>query len=281
MKIKSVKNYMAIIRNLRNVLEAQVSQDHIKKIAMAISNPYAVKKSKQMPFRFLSAYRELQELSNPNTSTILNALEDAVLVCAENIKGYDYDTTVCIACDVSGSMHEPISPRSKVKYYDIGLILGMLLQHKCKTVITGIFGDIWKVKQLPQNNILQNVKELFGMEVGYSTNGWKVLEYLIARSIYVDKIMMFTDCQLWDSTGYFSANDRSAMQRLWSEYKKMNHDAKMYLFDLAGYGDTPLKVNKNDVFLIAGWSNEIFNVLYAIEQGDTAIDIVNSIELKD
>jgi len=40
---------------------------------------------------------------------------------------------------------------------------------------------------------------------------------------------------------------------------------KIYLFDLAGYGNTPLNVLRDDVFLISGWSDKIFNVLSAVE----------------
>lgn len=274
MKIKSVKNYMAIIRNLRNILEAHASLDHITKVAMAISDSHAVKHSRQLPFRFLSAYREIQENSNPHTSMILNALEDAVLASAANIKGYDYDTTVLIACDVSGSMFDPVSPKSKVRLYDIGLMLGMLLQCKCKSVITGVFGTLWCGCQLPQRSILQNTMQLYDLEgqVGYATNGWKVLDYLTEEKIAVDKIMMFSDCQLWDTRG---TNDKRAMVSFWSEYKRFNPAAKLYLFDLAGYGNTPLKVNNNDVFLISGWSDAIFDVLAAIEDRKSAIDLIN------
>ncbi len=51
------------------------------------------------------------------------------------MKGFDLDTKVVIACDVSGSMQQPVSAKSKILMYDIGLLLGMLLQSKCDNVI--------------------------------------------------------------------------------------------------------------------------------------------------
>ena len=36
-------------------------------------------------------------------------------------------------------------------------------------------------------------------EVGYATNGHKVIDWLIKEGIVMDKVMLFTDCQLWDS----------------------------------------------------------------------------------
>ena len=270
--------YMALLRNLRNILNANVSAKHIKAVAKVLSDKEQVKKSKQLPFRFLSAYRELEENESSDVRTILDALEKVVLTSAENIKGYDEKTTVCIACDVSGSMEHNINPRSKVMYYDIGLMLGMLLQNRCKKAITGIFGDIWKVKNLPKDSILRNTMDLHRIEgeVGYSTNGYKVLEYLISKKLKVDKIMMFTDCQMWDSDGYYS---RSGMIENWNEYKKINPNAKLYLFDMTGYGNTPLKVNEKDVFLIAGWSDKIFDVFEALENGEKALDEIRKLTL--
>ena len=79
----------------------------------------------------------------------MTALERAVQVSARNITGFDESTRVLIACDVSGSMQCPVSAKSKVLYYDIGLLLGMLLKSRCKQVMTGIFGDRWKIINLP------------------------------------------------------------------------------------------------------------------------------------
>jgi len=275
--------YMALLRNLRNILNINVSKKHIINIAKTLSDKENVKKSKQLPFRFLSAYKELQKNDNPLTNMILDALEEAILVSTENIKGYDYDTSVLIACDVSSSMNQSISAKSKIENYDIGLTLGMLLQNKCKSVITGVFGDEWKNVQLPKKSILQNIQELgkLNSEVGWSTNGWKVLEYLIEKKIKVDKIMIFTDCQMWNSDiSTNESNDCSELSmfhKLWKDYKKINIEAKMYLFDLSGCGTTPLFVDERDVYLIAGWSDKIFDVLEGIDNGESALNEINKI----
>ncbi len=139
-----------------------------------------------------------------------------------------------------------------------------------------MFGDIWKVVQLPRTSILHNADELHRREgeVGYSTNGWKVIRYLRENNIKVDKVMIFTDCQLWNST-----YDDAHINDEWREYKKFNPTVKLYLFDLAGYGNTPLSVQRDDVYLIAGWSDKVFDVLEALEKGGLAIDEINKIEL--
>lgn len=267
--------YMALLRNLRNILEADVSAIHLEKVCAFLSDPEAVAKSKQLPFRFLAAYREVKELKSGYVSQVLKALEEAVVGSIQNLKGFDNDTRVLIACDVSGSMQKPVSPKSKILLFDIGLVLGMLMQSKCKRVVTGMFGDSWKIINMPSGNVLANAYEYYRREgeVGYSTNGYKVIDDLLCRKVKMDKILMFTDCQMWNSEG-----TKSTIGRSWIAYKAFAPDARLYLFDLAGLGQVPLRQAENDVMLIAGWSDKVFDVLHAIESGESVVEKIKAIE---
>ena len=268
--------YMALMRNLRNILDAQVSVAHMRMVCDYLANPGAVASSKQLPFRFLSAYRELKNHASGSTAMVLNALEDAVMQSAVNIKGFGYNTSVVIACDVSGSMQNAVSAKSTIMYYDIGLMLGMLMQSQCKNVITGMFGNTWKVINMPNRNVLANVMEYYKREgeVGYATNGYLVVEDLIKRKVVADKVMLFTDMQMYstDGTGHSFENS-------WNRYKTIAPNAKLYLFDLAGHGAMPLDVRRNDVYLIAGWSDKVFDMLEAVENTGLAMEKIYSIAL--
>ncbi len=268
--------YMALLRNLRNFLESNISRETLTDVAKRLCDEYEVIRSKQFPFRFLSAYRELVNVGNGNTHILLDALEKAVLVTSQNIAGFDEHTRVLLACDVSGSMYTPISPRSSVKNYDIGLVLAMLLKNHCQNVVSGIFGNSWKVVNMPSTSILSNVELLYKREgeVGYATNGYKVVEYLNEHHIIMDKVMMFTDCQMWNSYG-----DSRSIPKEWDKYKQLAPHAKLYLFDLSGYGNTPLNIVRDDVTLIAGWSDRIFEMLEAVENGSNAIEEIKKIEM--
>lgn len=268
--------YMAMLRNIRNMTEAGVSWEAMKKVCDTLADANQVAKSKQLPFRFLSAYREVKVLKADYVSMILNALEDAIAASAENISGFDYKTRVLIACDVSGSMQKAVSAKSKVLLFDIGLVLGMLMQSKCERVVTGMFGDRWKVINMPNRAVLANVDEYYKREgeVGYATNGYLVIKDLVQRNVVMDKVMMFTDCQMWNNM-----RDGDTLQSAWKEYKKIAPMAKLYLFDLAGYGNTPISTERDDVTLIAGWSDKVFDVLHASENGESAVAMIKQIEL--
>jgi hypothetical protein len=63
------------------------------------------------------------------------------------------------------------------------------------------------------------------------------------------------------------------------KYKQKYPEAKLYLFDLAGYGQLPLRMQNNDVYLISGWSDKIFDMLEAYENGSNAVEKINKIEI--
>lgn len=218
--------------------------------------------------------RRIRRKYGENGIKVVKALETAVCHTAVNIPGFDENTQVLLASDTSGSMMRSVSQNSSVQCYHIGLLLSMLMKHRCKNAVTGMFGDIWKVYPMPSVNILQNTLDMMKHEgeVGYATNGHKVIEWLIANRRVMDKVMLFTDCQLWDSE-WGNAN----LSHSWNRYKKMAPQAKLYLFDLAGYGQSPVSMVRDDVFCIAGWSDKVFDILAALERGNSAIDEIRRI----
>lgn len=215
------------------------------------------------------------EAMKPSIEKMVDALELALIASAENISGFDANSSVLIACDTSGSMMW-WNTKSKIKLYHVGLVLAMLLNYRCKNAITGIFGDEWMEVSLPKKSILRNIAKLDELEgrVGYSTNGYKVLDWLFEEKREVEKVMMFTDCQMWNS-----CNDGENLAKSWHRYKQFNPSAKLYLFDLSGYGSTPISIAERDVYLLSGWSDKVFDVLTAIENGKTALAKINEIAI--
>jgi hypothetical protein len=90
--------------------------------------------------------------------------------------------------------------------------------------------------------------------------------------------MLFTDGQLWDSKTNNAAL-ANTMSAKWMEYKKIAPNAKLYLFDLAGHKAVPLDVRQHDVFLVAGWSDKVFEIMDAIEKGSDAITEIAGLAL--
>lgn len=204
----------------------------------------------------------------------LQALEKAVKYTADNIPGFDKNTRVLLASDTSSSMFQAVSQNSMMMCYHIGLFLSMLMYYRCENVVAGMFGDIWKDCSFSSDNILRNTVDMISREgeVGYSTNGYKVIDWLISENRVMDKVMLFTDCELWNSH-----NGGEDLAKSWGMYKRIAPDAKLYLFNLAGYGTSPVSMNRHDVYCIAGWSDKVFDILAALENGGNAIDMIRRI----
>ena len=79
---------------------------------------------------------------------------------------------------------------------------------------------------------------------------------------------------MWDST----YRDKH-IQKSWAKYRQMYPEAKLYLFDLQGYGQAPVRLVGDDVTLIAGWSDKVFDVLNAVENGAEVLDQIKNIEI--
>ncbi len=271
--------YMALLRNLRNVLQANVSAPTIQRIANRLADPAQVARARQLPFRFLAAYREVQAITSADGPVLLDALEQAAKASVAHLTGFGPETRVVLACDVSGSMQKAIAPKSTIQSYDIGLLLAMLLQTRCARVTTGFFGNTWKRVTLPRQSVLANVMALRSREgeVGYATNGHLVIEDLLNRREVADKVLIFTDCQLWNTA---KPGDQP-LGRVWSEYRRrVAPDARLYLFDLAGHGQSPVQLDAaHGVALVAGWSERVFEVLDALENGGSALEVIHRIDL--
>jgi hypothetical protein len=235
--------YMATLRNLRNLLTSGgkgISDKALSQTIARIKDREAVKNSKQFPFRFFSAFRELEEIKHPRTSEVLDALEDAITISYENIpfmKG-----TTLIACDVSGSMLYAVSKKSKLKM-------------------------LWKVVSLAKKGagIISNTMNMHKRagEVGLSTNGYKVIEYLNTKRTFVDRILIFTDSQMWNTDTVLRGKDSGkTIRKEYEEYQtKVNPEIKLYLFNLNGYGTVNFPEENNSVVNINGWSEKVLNFI--------------------
>lgn len=285
-------NYMALMRNLANFLRTGVSKDHLEKVAKRLADPNEVRRSKQLPFRFLAAYRSIgggpsmrywhddhtNIIESPHTPVLLEALEEAVKVSVENIPSMK-GSNILIASDVSGSMQRTISEKSTIQNYDIGLLLGLLIKHVSPTSVFGIFGDSWKpLSNTPVKDVLGATNRAHQREgeVGYGTHGYKVLDWAIDRKEHFDKIMFFTDGQMYGR----SSRDLKNINDKWARYKSLiNPQAKLYLFNLQPYGESPFDLKKNDTYMISGFSEKIFTMLDSIEKGEDALALIKEIRV--
>ena len=244
---------MATIRNLRNM--AKVGAD-VSSVMEKLTNPDIIKRSNQFPFRFYSAYKMLEESGLSNVTPLLEALEKAIEISIDNLPMFGGVTFS--SADNSGSMTQNISKRSIIKCLDIANLLQAILHKRCGKCIASVFGTDFAVVPVTKNNtVFTNMEKFMRTDVGHSTNGFKVIKYLLDNKLYIDRLILLSDLQLWQTYDY---GDMSDFASLWRKYKStVNKNAILYSIDLVGYGT--LKTPEKDTYLIAGWSEKIINFI--------------------
>lgn len=249
--------YMAALRNLRNIINAQPI--NIDKIYNMLEDKERVLKSKQLPFRFYSAYKELQYMSN-SSSKVFDVLENAIEYSIENmpkIKG-----TTVIAIDVSGSMGSYISGKSTIGCGEIASLLGAMANKICENAIVYTFDtSIRKFAFSKRNGILQTAKQL-----NYNGGGTDItlpLKEMINNNIIADRLIILSDNEI--NSGW-SGGYEVVCQSYADKYRKtINKDLWVHAIDLQGYG-TQQFIGKN-TNIIAGWNEKVFEFINIAESG--------------
>lgn len=256
--------FMAGLRNLRNLLEAG-AYEALDRVIKKLKDEKAVLNSKQFPFRFFSAYREIlgtYGISEEYKQEVLRALEIALFLSVKNLPKLDGRTAIIV--DTSGSMHSPISKNSVVEYIDIATLMGSISQYISDESLVVAFGTTAKVVPLSRDSgILKNMETIKNTNVGYATYVEEALKLLEKND--PDRILLFSDMQVYSQYG--SDNARKSI----SHYLEAHGHPHFYSFDLAGYGTSVQPLRKKNVFMFSGWSEKMLNYIDMVEKEDFRI----------
>lgn len=250
----------ALVRNLRNLLDNNV--DPVL-YADKLRNPEIIKRSRMLPFRFYTAYKQLKEdsTSSPYLRDVLDALEDAMELSISNVEHLSGRTAIFI--DVSGSMEfNHISKNSVVKASDISRLFGAMTDRICDSAIIGVFGQEYAtVTPSKRASTLSKMSDIRNVGVGHATHAYKAIQYLIDNNVVVDRIIVFSDEQVYNS-GY-SVTLQGEIERYRNQ---VNPNTYLHSVDLMGYGNTIVNEADPRSNLIAGWSEKILDYISFYEK---------------
>ena len=262
--------YMALLRNLRNIVKCGAD---IAPVLKVLSDPERVKKSRQLPFRFFSAYRMLEQ-ENLMTPEIHRALENALTVSVENLDTVPGRTL--IAVDVSGSMGSCISRKSTVMCSEIAGLRGAMSSRICEDAAVCYFDcpGGWSCLRGDKGYIVEHYGKYDSiLEIcrkhRFDGGGTQMdlpmkfaLEEDKSASIKpFDRVIYFSD-NVCNSSSYGIKTVQSMVDKY---RKKYNPDFWVHGVDLQGYG-TQQFYGKN-FNLIAGWSDKVLEFILLAEKG--------------
>lgn len=300
---------MNLLRNLRNIiLYAPKSVDDA---CAQLTNETAVLNSRLLPFRFATAYEEIEKMSfsdkksdtsiafeedyNNQTITatefaelkekVLNAIEDALQISCQNIPELEGNTAILI--DHSGSVRGDSGGSSRVSAFSktttamIGNLFGSMMAYRQKNVYIGLFGDrLIPVKIDRSQRLLDFNKRSFdkGANCGGGTEQgiYDFFRQAVREKKKIDNIIVFSDCQIGSSgsTSWYgtSGTERSAtFQDLIKQFRKINPLCNIIVVDIHNTRGNNVFYKPERVLNIAGWSANIFDVIKSNTKGFGAI----------
>ena len=250
--------YMALLRNLRNILEA--NPKNIEKVFDILSDPVAVRKSRQLPFRFLSAYTQVERYGN----RALDILEDAFDASIDNLPKLPGKTVIAI--DVSGSMTcGSISKNSRIRPCDIAVLLGLIANRICEDAIVMTFDTRIGYLQVPHRNGILHAVANYD-PCGGGTMMSLPFQEMIDKKIDADRVIILSDNECNCDYGWgWRGSDRTVQAYADRYRRETGNDIWVHAIDLEGYGTQQFKGGKTNA--IAGWSEKIFDFILLAEEG--------------
>lgn len=236
--------YMALLRNLRNFDQAEVSDDVAAGVAAILADPPAVAKSRQFPFRFLAAYKHAPSLRWGH------ALEKALGHSLANVPALPGRTLVLV--DRSGSMFGGLSERTQLNRADSAAVFGTALAMRATSSDLVEFGTTSRPVRYERGESVLRVIDRFG-SLGGTNTATAVREHYRGH----DRVVIVTDEQTassyyGDPTGQVPAN------------------IPVYTWNLAGYqaGHGPSGTANRHTF--GGLTDQAFGLIPLLEAGRSA-----------
>jgi len=271
--------YMAALRNLRNISK-QSDEATLDKVLNVIADPERVAKSKQLPFRFWSAYKVAQNEGLPRK--VITALDTALDHAVANCPVLPGKTLVAV--DFSGSMSASVNGRKDgTTCREIATLLGVICGRRMEADFC-YFGDDTKFHGIhPTNSVMGQMEIISGFNQNYRRphgqsadnthvgHGTSIASILNRADKAYDRILIFSDMQAWSGSVAGSL----------SNYIR-HFDAKPYIYsvDLRGHGTSPFNTGNSKLFQLAGFSDKIFDLIGASEQGtDAMLTAIEDVQL--
>lgn len=257
--------YMALLRNVRNILQAGVDNTTLKEyVCTRLQNPEEVQRSKQLPFSFVNAIDALGD--NSNTS-VRDAIEEALDISLTNLP--KLGDNVWIIVDCSGSMGG--TPIRTASLFASALYMA---QKNAENVAVTMFSDnAFNVHQhiSRKSSVLANTNKLMNKVTGGGTNLQAALNMRPALGFEPDVVIVLSDMQVNHLTrDNYSYYGRKTVANV-TEFGK---DVIKVAINLNAYDSTPL-AQEDGWYQLSGFSERLFDFIPAMKNKQTVTKVLS------
>ena len=263
--------YMAALRNLRNII---ASGADVAPVLALLGNPSAVRRSRQLPFRFYSAWRELKA-AGLLTTRVTRTLDHALAYSCDNVEPLGGRTAVLV--DTSGSMGMCLSGNSKVCCRDTAAVLAALLAHISDDVWVCRFDTTASPLAFTGTSVLADIETVPAS--GGATDMAAGFSCLMESGFDADRVVVLSDNEVngrsWRTRDYGYQTIQAELDRYRA---KVGHDVWCHAIDLQGYGTQQFMGAR--VNIMGGWSEQVLRFVALAEQGFSGlVDEIEAVEL--
>lgn len=244
--------YFALLRNLRNIIEQ--APEVIPEAIETLTNPVIIKKSLVLPFRYLTAFEEIQKLTQGKVvREVLAALNRAVDIAVDNVPKFDGETLVVL--DVSGSMKE--GGMGQKSPHIVGALFSAVLVKANNCDFMTFDNDAKYVNLNPLDSTIT-----IASAIPFTGGGTDFHSIFRTINKKYDRIVILSDMQEW--VGYHTPDKDFAAYKT-----AKNANPFVYSFDLKNYGS--MQFPEANVFALAGFSEKVFDIMKLMEQDKRAL----------
>lgn len=248
--------FMALLRNLRNFDEAGVSDVIAATVAAKLADPAEVARSRQFPFRFLSAYRAAPSLrwSYPLEQALGHALGNIPKLAGRTL----------ILVDTSSSMDAGFSKDGMLMRWDAAALFGIALGQRCAAADVVSFSSTARFWGDAANANVKAFPLTAGESVLRSLERWKSGGWFLGGGTATAAAIRAT----------FRAHDRVVIvtdEQAMHDGVEVTNSAPgsvpMYTWNLAGYqyGHAPSGGRNRHAF--GGLTDKAFSMIPLLEAG--------------
>lgn len=255
---------MALTRNLRNFDEAGVSDAVAAQVAARLADPEEVRRSRQFPYRFLSAYRAAPSLRWGH------ALERALAASTSNIPRMPGRTLVLV--DTSASMRGRVSAKSQIRHVEVGALFAVALAARgCQVDLVGYADGVFRHPLVKAGSVLRQAGE-FCQRIGEVGHGTETVAALKTAYDMHDRVVIVSDMQAFAHPGYGAAARRSVLghTRVVSVSEAVPVNVPLFGINTSGYAQASIDTSQPNRYEIGGFSDQLFTMVDLLSRGRDA-----------
>lgn len=254
--------YMALLRNLNNLIKNGVSEEVVDKVIEKLTDREEVKRSKQLPFRFVTAYGNVK-----GNRKLTDAISIAMDYALDNVPSLPGKTLIAVDC--SGSMMGYGDPAMK----KASIFAAALAKSNVNAEIVLFDTQIQEANLSTRLPVIDLSEKIENMAKGGGTETSLVFRKATEENKIYDRIIIISDSESW-MEGYGG----NSVQDYYNKYKKeTGADPFVYAIDIQGYGTKDITGGK--VIHLTGWSARLLDFIGETEKGQSLVDYIESVEI--